>query len=204
MEDTSTYTHLPLTLDPATKALTSTDPSLEAPLTDLNKLHRLFISLDTSPQVPPPPMPVNPKRSVQITKLRESGNAAYKKGSYPEATQLYTLAIRMASDRPAWEASGLVREELSALYGNRAQASMAQQLWPEASVDAEVSVEMKRVGNVKGWFRRGVSLKEMGRWEEAGEWVRQGLEFEKAGPEKANLAELEGLAKEIEGRKGKS
>ena len=85
-------------------------------------------------------MPVNPKRTIQINKLRESGNTAYKKGSFPEAANLYGLALRMASDRPPWEASGLVREELSGLYSNRAQAYMAQQMWAEAAVDAEVSV----------------------------------------------------------------
>lgn len=104
----------------------------------------------------------------------------------------------MASDRPSFEASGLVREELAALYNNRAQAYMAQQLWVEGAVDAEVSVEMKKVGNVKGWWRRGQCLREMGRWEEAGEWVKMGLEFERAGPEKAGLGELEGLGREIE------
>lgn len=196
MDSTDLYTHLPLHLDPATKALTSTDPTLTADLTDLNKLHRTFQSLESP--VPPPPAPVNPKRSVQISKLRESGNAAYKKGSLPEALQLYTLAIRMASDRPPWEASGLVREELSGLYNNRAQVYMAQRLWVEGSVDAECSVELKRVGNVKGWWRRGSCLKEMGRWEEASEWVRGGLEFERAGPDKGGVGELEALGREID------
>jgi translocation protein SEC72 len=197
MEAPETFNQLPLTLDPTTKALSSSDPTLAADIDDLNKLHRALLSLDTPQQIPPPPAPVNPKRSVQITKLRESGNAAYKKGSFPEAITLYNLGIRMASDRPSWEASGLVREELSGLYGNRAQAYMAQQAWAEGAVDAECSVELKRVGNVKGWWRRGVCLKEMGRWEEAGEWVRSGLEYERAGPEKANIGELEALNREI-------
>lgn len=196
--DTETFTQLPLHLDPATKAVTSpSDPTLSDNLTDLNRLHRLLLTLDAPTSVPPPPAPVNPKRSVQITKLRESGNAAYKKGDYTQALTLYDLAIRMANDRPPWEAAGLVREELSALYNNRAQVWMAQSLWAEGAVDAEVSVECKRVGNVKGWFRRGACLKEMGRWEEAGEWVRGGLEFERAGPQKGEVGELEGLGREI-------
>ncbi|EMC97701.1 hypothetical protein BAUCODRAFT_67998 [Baudoinia panamericana UAMH 10762] len=195
--DLETYSPLPLTIDPATKAISSSDPTLSADIDDLNKLHRLVVGLDTPNQVPAPPAPVNPKRSVQITKLRESGNAAYKKSSLPEALNLYTLAIRMASERPPWEASGLVREELSALYNNRAQVHMAQQAWPEGACDAEISVELKRVGNLKGWWRRGMCLKEMGRWEEAREWVGTGLEFERAGPEKQGVGELEALFREV-------
>ena len=195
MEVAETFSQLPLTIDPSTKAISSSDPTLATDIDDLNKLHRTFLTLESP--APPPPAPVNPKRSVQITKLRESGNASYKKGDFPGAINLYNLAIRMASERPAWEASGLVREELSALYNNRAQAYMAQQAWPEGAVDAECSVELKRVGNIKGWWRRGSCLKEMGQYEEAAEWVKGGLEFERAGPDKQGVGELETLAREL-------
>ena len=197
METLETFTQLPLTIDPATKALTSSDPTLTADLADLTKLHRLFLALETPSQVPPPPVPVQPKRSVQITKLRESGNLAYKRASFPDAVKMYDLAIRMASDRPPWEASGLVREELAGLYNNRAQAFMAQKMWAEGSVDAECSVEVKRVGNVKAWWRRGQCLREMGRFEEAAEWIKGGLEFERAGPDAASVGELESLEREV-------
>lgn len=198
MEGPDTYTPLSLSIDGSTKAITSNDPSLAAELDDLNKINRLIVSLDTPNQIIPPPAPVNPKRSVQITKLRESGNAAFKKGTFADAIKMYDLAIKMAADRPPWEASGLVREELSALYGNRAQAWMSQQGWAEGAVDAEISVEMKRVGNVKGWWRRGQCLREMGRLEECRDWVAQGLEFERAGPEKGAVGELETLLRECE------
>jgi translocation protein SEC72 len=193
-----TFQQLPISIDPTTKAISASDPILSSELDELNKLSRAFVSLDTPNSVPPPPAPVNPKRSVQINKMRESGNASYKKGAYAEAIKMYDLAIRMASERPSWEASGLVREELSALYNNRAQASMSQQDWPQALLDAEISTECKKVGNVKAWWRRGQCLKEMGRLEEASEWVRGGLEFERGGPEKGSLGELEQLAAEIE------
>lgn len=195
-----TFHQLPLTIDPSTKAIStsSDDVTLQNHLEELNKIHREFISLETPNQVPPPPAPVKPKRSVQITKLRESGNASYKKGSYDEALNFYQLAIRMASDRPGWEASGLVREELSALYNNSAQVHMAQQKWAEGAVDAEVSVEVKKVGNIKGWWRRGMCLKEMGRREEAREWIEQGLGLERQGPKKGDVGDLETLARELE------
>lgn len=193
-----TFHALPVSIEPSTKAISSSDPTLASEIEELNKLSRAFVSLETPNQIPPPPAPVNPKRSVQINKMRESGNASYKKGSYTDAVKMYDLAIRMASERPAWEASGLVREELSALYNNRAQAWMSQQMWPEAANDAELSVELKKVGNVKGWWRRGQSLKEMGRYEDAGEWVKNGLDFERAGPEKQGVGELEALYRDLQ------
>lgn len=198
-EGPETFTSIPLTLDPDTKAVTSTQPHLASNLDELNRFHRHIVALETPNQNIPPPAPVNPKRSVQIGKLRESGNASFKKGAFAEAIKMYDLAIKMAMDRPPWEASGLVREELSALHGNRAQALMSQQAWPEGALDAKISTEMKRVGNVKGWWRRGQCLKEMGRLDEARDWLRQGVEFERAGPEKANLGELESLLRDVEG-----
>lgn len=68
---------------------------------------------------------------------------------------------------------------------------MSLQAWPEGAADAEGSVEMKRQGNAKAWWRRGKCLVEMGRWEEAGEWVAKGLEAE------GNDTDLKGLMKEI-------
>ena len=198
MESPDTFHLVPLTIDPATKALSSSDKSFTREIEDLNKYHKLMLAIENPAQVPGPPAPVNPKRSVNISKLRESGNNEYRKGKFPEAVKFYDLALKMAEGRPPWEASGLVREEFCALYNNRAQAYMSQQMWPEASVDAEISVEMKRVGNVKACWRRGVCLKEMGRIDEAREWIRGGLEFEKAGPDKQGVGELEALAKEVD------
>lgn len=191
MEDT--YTQLPLHLDPATKAISSAnaDAILSKELTALNQLHRSFLSLDTP--VPPPPVPVNPKRSAQITKLRESGNTSFRKGAFQEAIRMYTFGLEMALGRPPWEPAGLVRDELAGLYANRAQAHMAMQGWAEGMVDAEASVEMKKVGNSKAWWRRGRCLLEMGRLEEAKEWVSRALEFE------GNEADLVGLMKEVDG-----
>ena len=198
-EGPETFVQLPLTIDPDTKAISSpTNPVLASHLDELNLYNRHIVALETPNQNVPPPAPVNPKRSVQIGKLRESGNAAFKKGTFPDAVKMYDLAIKMALERPPWEASGLVREELSALHGNRAQALMGLQEWPEAALDAKISTEMKRIGNIKGWWRRGQCLKEMGRLVEARDWLRQGVEFERGGPEKGSIGELEGLLRDVE------
>lgn len=202
MSDLDTFTLLPLQIDPQSKAVlsSSSSRSLAAELEALNALHRSLRNLEGPHIVPPPPVPVNPKRSANVSKLRESGNGEYRKQKYAEAIKFYTLGLQMALTRPAWEPSQLVREEVHQLYSNRAQAHMQLGAWPEAAADAEASVEAKRQGNAKAWFRRGRCLVEMGRLEEARDWVARGLEVE--GEEK----ELIDLVKEIDGqleKKGK-
>ncbi|KAI9929829.1 hypothetical protein AWENTII_003727 [Aspergillus wentii] len=189
----------PLHLDPTSKAITldSTHPdsTISAELDTLNTLHRSLISLDP-PNIPPPPLPINPKRSAQITKLRDSANTAYRKTNHAEAVRLYTFAIDMAVSRPGWEPVALARDELSALYANRAQAQMAQSAWPEGLIDAKCSVECKGVGNVKGWWRIGKCFAEMGRWEEAKEVVERALDVE--GKSGDGGKELSALLEEVE------
>ncbi|KAI0095888.1 hypothetical protein F4814DRAFT_175538 [Daldinia grandis] len=196
--DLDTFTMLPLQIDPQTKALTATSSSraLQSELASLNALHRSLLALDTPNQVPPPPLPVNPKRSANISKLRDSGNAEYRKGKHPEAVKFYTLGLQMALTRPLWEPQQLVREEVAALYANRAQAHMGLQNWAEGASDAEASVEAKRVGNSKAWWRRGKCLMEMGRLIEAKDWVRRGLEME------GDEGELVALLKDINAKLG--
>jgi translocation protein SEC72 len=192
MEDFETFTLLPIHIDPQSKAITSTTQTraLQAELATLNALHRTLLTLESP--IPPPPIPVNPKRSAQITKLRESGNDQFRKAKHAEAIKFYTLGLQMALGRPLWEPSRVVRDDVAGLYANRAQAHMALQNWVEGSVDAESSVEAEKIGNAKAWWRKGRCLVEMGRIEEAKEWVCRGLEVE--GREK----ELVGLLEEIE------
>lgn len=187
MESPDVFSPLPITIDPSTKALSSTDNSssatavaLRAELTTLNTLHRAMIGLDTPNSVPPPPVPVRPQRSQQIAKLREAGNASFKKGAHADAVRMYGLGIEMALGRAAWEPQGLVREEVAALLANRAQAHMAMREWADALVDADESVEMRKVGNAKAWWRKGKCLMEMGRLEEAVKWLSDALDFETA------------------------
>ncbi|RAL60078.1 hypothetical protein DID88_000704 [Monilinia fructigena] len=161
MEETETFTLLPLHIDPQSKAISSSSNSkaLNEELETLNALHRTLLTIESP--IPPPPVPVNPKRSANITKLRESGNTEFRKQRHEEAIKFYTLGIQMALARPLWEPSGLVRDEIA--------------VW---AMDAESSVEAKRAGNAKAWWRRGRCLMEMGRLEEAKEWLRRGLEME--------------------------
>ncbi|TAQ87984.1 hypothetical protein B7494_g3692 [Chlorociboria aeruginascens] len=197
MDDPDTFTLLPLRLDPTSKAISTTSSSraLNAELKTLNELHRALLGIEHP--VPPPPVPVNPKRSANITKLRESGNAEFRKGKHLDAIKFYSLGLQMAITRPLWEPSGLVRDEVAGLYANRAQAHMALQNWVEGAMDAESSVEAKKAGNGKAWWRKGRCLMEMGRLAEAKEWVGRGLEME------GNEADLMALLKEIETKETK-
>jgi len=193
MDTTDVFEYIQLTVDATTNKVTKTsstpNKSLQDELATLNTYHRQLVSLETP--IPLPPVPVNPKRSQQIGKLRETGNEAFRKAKHQDAIKMYTLAIDMAKTRPGWEPAGLVREEIAALYANRAQAYMSMREWADGAVDAQASVEMRAVNNTKGWWRRSKCLVEMGRLEEAQEVVSKGLEF-------GADADLLSLRKEIE------
>ncbi|KAF7901956.1 hypothetical protein EAE96_008101 [Botrytis aclada] len=198
MEETETFTLLPLHIDYQSKALSTSSNSkaLNEELEEINTLCRTLLAIESP--IPPPPVPVNPKRSAGITKLREAGNGEFRKGRHGEAIKMYTLGLEMALKRPLWEPCGLVRDEVSGLYANRAQAHMALQNWVEGALDAESSVEAKRGGNAKAWWRRGKCLMEMGRLDEAKEWLGRGLEMEN------NEGDLVALLKEIEAKEKKT
>ncbi|KAL4884299.1 hypothetical protein BJY04DRAFT_215727 [Aspergillus karnatakaensis] len=200
------FNQYPLLVDPTSKAINLSPSSathytptqttaLTTELSALNTLHRNLLSLDP-PSIPPPPLPLNPKRSAQISKLRDSANAAFRKNNHAEAARLYTFAIEMALARPGWEPVAVARDELAGLYANRAQAWMSQQLWAEGVVDARASVEGKPVGNVKAWWRGGKCLVEMGRWDEAKTFLARGIQIE--GGESEGGKELGGLLEEVE------
>ncbi|KAL2868091.1 uncharacterized protein BJX67DRAFT_60689 [Aspergillus lucknowensis] len=203
------FTQYPLIVDPTSKAIslstnTTTSTSythsqttaLNTELTTLNTLHRNLLSLETPGGIPPPPLPINPKRTAQITKLKDTANTAFRKNNHAEAVRLYTFALDMALSRPGWEPVSLARDELAALYANRAQAYMSQREWAEGLVDARASVEAKPMGNAKAWWRGGQCLVEMGRWEEAKAFVGRGIEIE--GKESEGGKELVQLMGEVE------
>lgn len=187
--DLDTYTHLPLQIDPATKTLSlppsasTNNASLQEALNSINHLHTTLKTLDTPNSIPPPPLPNNlptQKRTAQITKLREAASTAYRKSQFPEAVRLYTFAIDMAAGRPSWEPIALIREELSGLYRDRAQAHMGIREWVEGWKDCEASAECKRPQGEKGkvWWRGGKCLTEIGRFAEAVAWLEKGLDCE--------------------------
>ncbi|EXJ76970.1 hypothetical protein A1O3_10127 [Capronia epimyces CBS 606.96] len=186
-----TYTHLPLHIDPQTKqvSILSSDKALQDAVAKINHLHSALKSLETPNNVPPPPLPVNPKRSGNIQKLRESATASVRKGQYADAIRLLGVAIDMAAARPGWEPMGLAREELALMYQSRAAANTGVQNWVEGLKDAECSLECKRgpsngpngekgPGNARAYLVGGKCLMEMGRWADAVQWLEGAIETE--------------------------
>jgi translocation protein SEC72 len=189
-----TFTQLPLSFNDKTLTSSYRDSAVQATLDEVNRMHNLLLQ---APQnVPPPPVPVPPQRSAAIEKMRTTGNAAFRKGNYKEAINMYSHAITMALTRPPWEPSGLAKEELQVLYANRAQAFMSLNCWPEALADASVAVDFKKVQNPKAHWRKGKALKEMGRLEEAKQALELGLEFGQDADLKSLLKEVDALLEE--------
>ncbi|KAK6522308.1 hypothetical protein TWF281_002872 [Arthrobotrys megalospora] len=193
------FTLLPLTIDKVTNAVLTSQsspqiPHLQSTITDLNSLHRQILQFENA--IPPPPGLVNPKRSAQINKLRESGNAAFRKQAFGEAIKLYSLALEMCLGRPHWEQSALVREESAMIYSNRAQANIAMRSWAEGMCDAEMSCGLKPKDNVKAWYRRALCLKEMGKLEDAREVLEMGSEWEAENQGKTD-GDLRALLKDV-------
>ncbi|KAI5790219.1 hypothetical protein EDC01DRAFT_119019 [Geopyxis carbonaria] len=187
------FTQLPLTMDAATKSISSThaDPALTEHLDNLNALHRAL--KNTPAGIPPPPVPVPPQRSAAIEKMRTTGNAAFRKGNYPEAVNMYSHGLTMAQTRPPWEPAPLLKEELQVLFANRAQAYMSMGSWPEALADASCAVDFKKMQNPKAHWRKSKCLKEMGRLEEAREALELGLEFGLDGDLQSLLREVNAM-----------
>jgi translocation protein SEC72 len=206
-----TYNHLPIHVDPATKQISAStsDKSLLNAIALVNDIYTQSKTLENANGVPPPPMPVNPKRSAQIQKLRESATQASKKGSHAEAVRLLSFAIDMASARPDWEPVGLKRDELAGCYLSRALAYAELREWVDALRDAKCSTECKKgptvtpqgqriYGNPKAFTVGGKALLEMGRTEEAVEWLENGVQTEgnQGTDDTKNLAKMLDDAKE--------
>lgn len=98
-----------------------------------------------------------------------------------EAIKLFTLAVDMAASRPLWEMAALARDELAVCLCNRSAAFAAVGDWVDSYVDADAVVQLKRPW-LKGHYRKGVALREMGRGEEAREALRVGLQFDPESP----------------------
>lgn len=186
-----TYTHLPLHIDPQTKQISalSSDKTLQDAIANINELHNALKALETPNNIPPPPVPVNPKRSAMVQKLRDSAANSARKGQHADAIRLLGVAIDMATARPHWEPMGLTREELALMYVSRAAAHTTVQNWPEGLIDAECSLECKRgpgqgpngektPGNPKAYIVGARCLMEMGRWTDAVEWLERAIDIE--------------------------
>lgn len=190
----NTYSQLPIHLDQTTKRIHATSTSagpadLESAINLVNELHDQFKKLETPNGVPAAPLPINPQRGHQINKLREAAGQAATKKNYADAVRNLGFAIDMAAQRPDWEPVGLKREELAACYLARAAMYAEQREWVDAYHDAMSSAECKKgptvtpqgqkiAGNPKAFLIGGKALLEMGRTDEAVQWLEKAIEVE--------------------------
>jgi translocation protein SEC72 len=87
------------------------------------------------------------------------------------------MAASIAVQRPPWENNHIMREELSTVLSNRSAAYFESADYIGALVDAETVISLKRNWS-KGHFRKAKALLGLGKWEEAKDAVRLGLQYE--------------------------
>lgn len=104
---------------------------------------------------PKPAAPAKPKQDP-IAVAKEQGNEYFKLKQYDDAIRMYTKAI----DRDPHSANQYV------LFGNRAMCYIKQGQWLNAEKDATTCIQMNRTFP-KGFFRRAVARRQLGKLEEA-------------------------------------
>lgn len=87
------------------------------------------------------------------------------------------MAVSLAVQRPPWEASGLMRDELSMVLSNRSAAYFEMGDYISALVDAEAVIQIKKPWS-KGYFRKAKALMQLHSYQEAKETLEIGLTFE--------------------------
>ncbi|KAL1748154.1 hypothetical protein HDZ31DRAFT_22396, partial [Schizophyllum fasciatum] len=144
----------------------------------LNRLARL-LAKNANLRCPPPPQVLSRELQAAVTGLKEEGNKAFKAGQHQQAVSKYTMAASVAVQRPPWEASQFMREDVSAILSNRAASFLEVQDPISALADADAVVNVRRPWS-KGHFRRAKALQQLGDLTEAAAAARQGLAFEPA------------------------
>jgi translocation protein SEC72 len=105
--------------------------------------------------------------------------ALFKLNRRADAISRYTMAASVAIQRPPWEANQIMREELSTVISNRSAAYFEACDYIGALVDAETVISLRRNWS-KGHFRKAKALLGLGKWDEARDAVRLGLQYEPA------------------------
>ena len=101
----------------------------------------------------------------------------FKTNQHDKAIQRYTMAANFAVQRPSWEASQVMREELCAILSNRSAAFLELGDYISALVHADQVIALKRPWG-KGHFRKAKALLKLEAYQEAKEAIELGLEFE--------------------------
>ncbi|PSR82579.1 hypothetical protein PHLCEN_2v6012 [Hermanssonia centrifuga] len=146
---------------------------------DFLSLNRLSKLLHMNPNIrcPPPPQMLSQKLSSAVNNTKDEGNAFYKAAQHDKAIQRYTMAANIAAQRPPWEASQVMREEVTTILSNRSASYLEADDPISALVDAEVVIQLKRPWG-KGHFRKAKALEKMKWYEDSKAAIELGLTFE--------------------------
>jgi tetratricopeptide (TPR) repeat protein len=141
-----------------------------------------------------------------MQELKEKGNEAFKRGEHEEAYRLYTQAIELAT-LDAAESVSTNKEEnagnnaqdsgLHLLFSNRAATLLALERYEEALQDCDKVLEIDPKF-MKGYLRKSMALKALGRKREALEVAKVGLKLD-SNPKSVGVPELTKLAHTIQG-----
>ncbi|KAF8903490.1 hypothetical protein CPB84DRAFT_1728290 [Gymnopilus junonius] len=150
---------------------------------------------------PPPANVISQKLSQIVQSTKDEGNTLFKSGQTQQAIAKYTMAASLAVQRPPWEANQFMREELSTAISNRSAAYFDLHDFVSALADAETVVSIRRNWS-KGHFRKAKALLGLGRFREAAEAVRLGLDYEPTSNELLSfLVDIEKVEKKLEEKK---
>ncbi|XP_013422191.1 stress-induced-phosphoprotein 1-like [Lingula anatina] len=116
--------------------------------------------------------------ALQVTELKDAGNAALQAGKFKDAIELYSQAIEMDKENPA-------------LYSNRSVAHIKAKEFEKALTDAEKVVELKPDWS-KGYSRVGSALSSMSRHQEAKMAFEQALKLDPDNKQLKQAVEDEG------------
>ncbi|KAJ3478398.1 hypothetical protein NLI96_g9788 [Meripilus lineatus] len=169
---------------------------------DYTTLNRISKTLHMNPglRCPPPPNVVSQKLSAAISNTKEEGNALFKAGQHEKALQRYTMAANIAAQRPPWEASQLMREELSTILSNRSAAYYELGDYVSALTDAESVITLKRPWS-KGHFRKARALMKLEKYQEAKDAIQLGLSFEVGNSEMTQmLSDIDVVMRRLQSR----
>ena len=160
-----------------------------------NRLAKLLIA-NPNLLCPPPSNVISQKLTQAVLATKDEGNvtfffiicirlpslnhpiqALFKRGHASQAITRYTSAAALAIQRPPWEASQFMREELTTAVSNRSAAYYDMRDYLSALVDAETVIAIRRNWS-KGHLRKAKALLGLGRLRDATDAVRLGLDFE--------------------------
>uniref|UniRef100_A0A8H7XW02 Translocation protein sec72 n=1 Tax=Psilocybe cubensis TaxID=181762 RepID=A0A8H7XW02_PSICU len=167
---------------------------------NVNRLSRLLVA-NPNLLCPPPSNIVSQKLTQMVVSTKDEGNVLFKAGNALQAVAKYTTAASLAVQRPPWEDNRFMREELSTAISNRSAAYFDLHDYISALADAETVISIRRNWS-KGHFRKAKALLGLGRYREAADAVRLGLDFEPTSNELLSfLADIERVEKRMDEKK---